>query len=136
MYFFQLVILLLSISITCALSTTRTPIIACGSHSQCPGTHFCSMQQRVCVIKRSIAASCTRDIECSNGKCHENICRRSCQADKDCSWTKEYCSNKEFCSTKHCNFCIRNAQCANNQCSFFHCTKSTCLPALAALLRQ
>lgn len=130
MYFFQLLILLLSISITSA------SIIACGSHRECPNTHFCSMQQRVCVIKRSIAATCTRDIECSGGKCHENICRRPCEADKDCSWTKEYCSNKNFCSTKHCNLCIRNAQCANNQCSFFHCTKSTCLPALAALQRQ
>lgn len=127
---------ILFLATTSALITTRSSIIACTSHGQCPHTHFCSIQQHVCVLKRSIAGLCTRDIECSSGKCHEHICRRTCKTNQECSLTKEYCSSRNFCSSKHCSFCTRNAQCANNQCSFFYCKKDTCLTALAALQRQ
>ena len=123
-------------SATTSALTTRSSIIYCTNYGQCPSTHYCNTQQRVCVIKRSVAGLCTHDIECSSKKCHENICRRTCKVDADCSLTKEYCSNKNFCSSKHCSFCTRDVQCVNNRCQLFHCKQENCLVALATLQRQ
>jgi hypothetical protein len=41
-----------------------------------------------------------------------------------------------YCYPKHCNACIRHAQCANHDCRFFRCVKSTCTAALNALNKQ
>jgi hypothetical protein len=105
-------------------------------HIQCPSTHFCNSKQRICVQKYAVNRTCARAIQCTSGNCYDNLCRKSCKTDNDCSLTKEYCTTQKYCTSKHCNACIRNAQCADNNCRFSLCVKSTCIPALSALRKN
>ena len=116
--------------------TTKAPIAICRAQSRCPKTHFCNLKQRVCMPKYALNSTCSHNYECSGNKCHDKKCRQPCDSDKGCSLAKEYCTISKYCLTKHCGRCVRNAQCANNNCRFFHCASSTCPAALSNLLKK
>lgn len=136
MYLLFAILLVLLPATLYTLNTTNVPIITCTRPTECPSTHFCNSQQRVCVLKYSINSTCECSMQCLNGKCYENICRKSCTIDNECSLTKEYCTIQNYCLEKHCKICTRNAQCANNYCYYFYCKTDTCITALAALQNQ
>ncbi|CAF0902426.1 unnamed protein product [Rotaria sordida] len=112
------------------------PSITCCKQAQCSSTHFCNIRQRVCMLKYAVNSTCERDLECSDGKCYDYICRQSCESDDDCSLTKEYCTVNKYCNAKYCGMCLRDAQCANNLCEYFHCTSDDCTRALDILFKQ
>ncbi len=117
-------------------TTTKVPIVTCTKQSQCLNSQYCNIKQRVCMLKHAINSSCSSDIECNGNKCHDYICRRPCSSEKQCSLTKEYCSFGKYCEPKYCGVCFRDAQCADNQCSFLHCTSDVCKKALENLRKQ
>lgn len=128
-----------STTIHCQNGTTTTlaPIISCQVQRQCPSTHFCNLRQRICVRKYLVGTSCAIDRECASGKCHDHFCRRSCNSDRDCQMSKEYCTVfSNVCQMKHCGLCTRDAQCANNRCAFLRCASTNCTAALAALQKN
>ncbi|UJR09695.1 hypothetical protein I4U23_013927 [Adineta vaga] len=136
MYFQSILLAILLVFFTTnlyALNTTRVPIVNCTRQSQCTKTQFCNTKQRVCLLKYSLNTTCQSDNECVSDKCHDKMCRQSCRSDSNCSTTKEYCTISRYCAMKHCGACARNAQCANNHCSFFRCVESNCTATLTKL---
>lgn len=113
--------------------TIKASLANCTKESQCTKTQFCNTKLRVCAFKLSLNSTCSHDKECSSGKCHDKLCRKSCSQDKECSIDKEYCTISRYCAAKHCGGCIRNAQCANNKCHFFRCSKDSCTAKLNTL---
>lgn len=133
MYFIILFVLLFSQS----LFAVNAVIIPCQKNAQCPSTtHFCSSQQHLCILKRSLNSTCQHDDECLSDKCYDQLCRRSCKEDKDCHQMKEYCSITNYCKLKHCGACLRDAHCANNHCELFHCASNNCTTILNLLQKH
>lgn len=132
--FLSAVFLLLLTTTSSDVITTDSTSADCHRQSQCSAEQFCNYENHSCVSKTPINSTCEHDFECIGEKCFNNKCRQPCKSDTDCSPTDEYCSISKYCTTKHCGFCTRNTQCANNECSwFFICKTSDCTNAFKAL---
>lgn len=117
-------------------NTIKTATITCRKNTQCPNTHYCNLKHRLCILKQSVNGTCSSNQECLSDKCYGSICRQGCNSDNNCSLTKEYCTQNKYCARKHCKFCWRNAECANNYCRSNVCEKTNCSTVLNNLFKQ
>jgi hypothetical protein len=103
--------------------------IFCQTDYSCGRGEICDEDRQICVEtgSKALGETCSRDIECNSGVCHDGACDEQCLSDADCPRGEHCISRHQGSAGESCRDVDCNVSCADNwRCEEDECKRPSC----------